>query len=417
MDTSHIELMVPAGSFPALAAAIRSGAHSIYFGVEKLNMRARAAQPFTTKDLRRVARICRWCGVRSYLALNIIMYDEDLDTMREVCREAKEQRITAIIASDIVTMEYARKLDIEVHISVQANVSNVETLKFYARYADVVVLARELTLEQIRYICDEIHHQDIRGPSGKLVKIEIFAHGALCVAVSGLCGMSLATYNKSANRGSCYQPCRRPYRVTDIQTNEEFVLDNKYIMSPRDLCTIQMLDKLIGAGISVLKLEGRGRTANYVRVVTKAYKEALLSLADGTYTSELGEQWMTELEKVFNRDFWHGGYYCGKKLGEWSGIDNSQATHKRHQLGRITNYFAKLQVAQFPLWLPSLKVGEELLIEGPTTGALTEHIREMRVNGEPVQNAVQGDTVTVPVRKRVRKNDKVFALRPVSDTG
>ncbi len=412
VSSEQIELMAPAGSYSALSAAIRAGADSVYFGVNKLNMRARSASPFGVADLKRIARICRRCGVRSYLTLNTIVYDEELDLMREILVAAGDAGISAVIASDIAAISCARELRLEVHISVQANVSNIGALTYYAQYADTVVPARELTLEQIRGMADAIAANDIRGPSGQRLRLELFAHGALCVAICGTCGMSLAVYNSSANRGACFQTCRRRYRVTDEETGDEFVVDNKFIMSPSDICTIRFLDRLIDAGVSVLKLEGRSRPADYVATVTRVYRQGLQALSNGNYGEDAAfDRWEEELKSVFHRGFWHGAYYCGRKLGEWSKRGHSLCEEMREQQGLVTNYFAKPGIMEFELWQQRLDIGEKLLVEGPTTGSLRLDIGEMRVNDQPVDYAVRGDRVTVATPAKVRRNDKVFALR------
>lgn len=402
--------MSPAGSRAALAAAVRAGAGAVYFGIDRLNMRARAARPFALDDLRRVARICRRCGVRSYLTLNTIMYDEDLADMRAVCAEAARCGITAVIATDIAAIRYARDIGLEVHISVQANISNIETVAFYAQYADVMVLARELSLDQVRYICDQIRRRNLCGPAGKPVRIELFVHGALCVAVSGRCYMSLAQYNASANRGACLQPCRRRYRVMDDETGEELTVDNRFVMSPRDLCLIGHLDRILESGVSVLKIEGRGRTADYVETVTRVYRQAVQAVAQGTYTTERIEHWRGELRNVFNRGFWEGGYYCGDPLDMWSAAGHSQAKLQREQLGVVSNYFARPGAVEFKLWKPLLQPGDQLLFEGKTTGAMHHTVAEIRVEGKPVEQARRGDRVTLRVPHKVRRNDKVFLL-------
>ncbi|MBL7016003.1 MAG: U32 family peptidase [Kiritimatiellales bacterium] len=407
---SKIELMAPAGSQAALAAAINAGADSVYFGVGKLNMRARSAD-FTAADLPGIAARCREAGVKSYLALNTIVYDDELDEMRALCGAAKAAGVSAVIATDIATIETARSIDLEVHISVQANVANFQALEFYSRYADTVVLARELTLDQISNIWKKAQEHDVRGPSGEPIRLELFGHGALCVAVSGKCYMSLAQNNHSANRGACLQTCRRSYRVTDEETGEELVIENKHVMSPKDLCTVQYLDKIAGAGISVLKLEGRARTADYVAVTTRIYREALDALAAGTYDPDNCQPWIDELGKVFNRGFWHGGYYCGKSLGEWSGNSHSQATETRDQIGTVSNFFAKLNVAEFKLIKHSIKPGDQLLIEGPTTGAVRFIAENLHVDGLPVDSATPGDMVTLALPTKARRQDKVFILK------
>ena len=414
---SRFELMAPAGSYAALSAAIRSGANSVYFGVDKLNMRSRAASPFGLGDLRRIARICRWCGVRSYLALNVIVYDDELETMREICAAAKTANISAVIASDISAIEYARSIGLEVHISVQANVSNMDAVRFYARYADVIVLARELTLEQITAIGNTIREENIAGPSGNLVQIELFAHGALCVAISGKCYMSLGTYNQSANRGACFQNCRRQYRITDVETGDELDIENRFVMSPKDLCTLPHLDKLSEAGVTVYKLEGRARTAQYVDTVTRAYRAGLDAVEAGTFKPEEFQPLDAGLADVFNRGFWDGGYYCGEKMGEWAASGHSQATCKRIQLGVVSNYFAKIGIVEFTLWQQEFLPGCKLLVEGPTTGAVQTVAESIRVDGEPTDRAVKGDKVTFSLPEKARRQDKVYLLQPIPAEG
>ena len=413
--------MAPAGSQAALSAAIDAGADSVYFGVGKLNMRARSAD-FTADDLPGIAARCREAGVKSYLALNTIIYDNEMEEMQSLCDAAHAAGVSAVIATDIATIEYARSIGLEIHISVQANVANFQALEFYSRYADTVVLARELTLEQISTIWKKVQEHDVRGPSGEPIRIELFGHGALCVAVSGKCYMSLAQNAHSANRGACLQTCRRSYRVTDEETGEELVIDNKHVMSPKDLCTVQYLDKISAAGISVLKLEGRARTADYVAVTTRVYREALNALAAGTYDPENCQPWIDELGKVFNRGFWHGGYYCGKPLGEWSGNSHSQATETRDQIGTVSNFFAKLNVAEFKLIKHAIKPGDQLLIEGPTTGAVRFTAESLHIDGSPADAANPGDMVTLrlpcselrsatgALTTKARRQDKVFLL-------
>ncbi|MBN2161530.1 MAG: U32 family peptidase [Pontiellaceae bacterium] len=413
--THRLELMAPAGSYESLSAAIRSGADSVYFGVDKLNMRSRAASPFTLADLRRIARICRWCGVKSYLALNVIVYDNELASISEICDAAKAAGIDAVIAADIAAIEYARSIGLEVHISVQANISNIGAVRFYARYADVMVLARELDIEQIQTIADAIRNEDIRGPKGELIQIELFAHGALCVAISGKCYMSLGCYNQSANRGACFQNCRRAYRLVDVETGDELEVQNRYIMSPKDLCTIQYLDRLAGAGVSVFKLEGRARTAQYVSTVTSAYRTALNAVEKGSYDPKDFDPLEAGLAEVFNRGFWDGGYYLGNKMGKWAGSGHSQATRKRIQLGVVSNYFSRIGVVEFTLWQQELLPGSEILIEGPTTGAIETVCDVLRVGGQPAEKAVKGDKVTFALPAKARRQDKVFLLAPVGE--
>jgi putative protease len=340
------------------------------------------------------------------------VYDDEIDELHGLCDAAKEAGVSAVIATDIATIEYARSIGLEVHISVQANVTNFQSLEFYARYADTVVLARELSIDQISTLWKKAEEKDLRGPAGGRIRLELFAHGALCVAVSGKCYMSLGQYNASANRGACFQPCRRAYRVTDEETGEELVIDNKYVMSPKDICTIQYLDRITAAGISVLKIEGRGRSADYVARVTKVYREALDALADGTYTPDQFEPWIAELSTVFNRGFWHGGYYCGTKLGEWSGAADSQATEQRDEIGVLSNFFSKSDIAEFTLKRFPLRNGDTVLIEGPTTGALRLTVEGLRVDGKPAESAQPNEVVTLQVPQKARRQDKVFRISP-----
>ncbi len=411
--TSRLELMAPAGSYESLSAAIRAGADSVYFGVDRLNMRSRAASPFHLGDLKRIARICRWCGVKSYLALNVIVYDEELELIPEICNAAKAAHIDAVIASDIAAIEYAHSIGLEVHISVQANISNLAAVRFYARYADVMVLARELDIDQIRSIAEAIRKENIRGPKGGLVQIELFTHGALCVAISGKCYMSLGCYNQSANRGACFQNCRRAYRLVDVETGDELEVQNRYIMSPKDLCTIQHLDRLAEAGVAVFKVEGRARTAQYVSTVTSAYRKALDAIEAGSYEPENFDPLEAGLAEVFNRGFWDGGYYLGNKMGEWAASGHSQATKKRIQLGVVSNYFNKIGVVEFTLWQQELLPGSEILIEGPTTGVVETVAETLRVDGQPADKAVKGDKVTITLPAKARRQDKVFLLQDV----
>lgn len=414
MESRTIELMAPAGSYDSLSAAIRSGADSVYFGIDRLNMRARAASPFSLDDLRTIARICRNCSVRSYLALNTILYDDDLALAREICRAAADAGISAVIAGDMAAIRIARDMGLEVHVSVQANISNMESVRFYAQDADVLVLARELTLSQIAAIIRQIEAERITGPSGNPLRIELFAHGALCVAVAGKCYMSLAQYNTSANRGACYQPCRRKYLLSDAETGEQFVVDNQFIMSPKDLCTVHHLDRILATGVSILKIEGRGRTADYVATVTGVYREALDAWKQGAWTAEKGAEWMSRLETVFNRGFWNGGYYCGEKLGEWSGRGNSQASVKRVQIGLVEHYYAVPRVMQFTMMQRKLRPGDVVLVEGPTTGAVRHTVGEIRVDGKPALHAGKDDVVTLEMPVKVRLKDKVFLHVPAS---
>jgi len=402
--------MSPAGSFETMTAAIQAGANAVYFGIEQLNMRARSTNNFTIDDLPTIVAKCRAAGVKTYLTVNTILYNHDLALLHKICDAAKKNSVTAVIASDIAAISYANSIGLEVHISTQQNVSNVEAVAFYAKFADVIVLARELTLMQIEQISEAIKERDIRGPKGELVQIELFAHGALCVAISGKCYMSLATDNASANRGACLQNCRRSYRVTDNETGEELVIDNQYIMSPKDLCTIGFIDKILAAGIRVLKLEGRGRSVEYVYTVTKAYREAVDSYKDGIYTPEKIAAWTKKLESVFNRGLWHGGYYLGKKLGEWSGAYGSQATKEKVFIGSAEKYFADPKVGQFIIESGELSIGDSIIIAGPTTGIIETVVKSMRVNDIEVTKAIKGNTVTLPIESTVRGSDKLFVL-------
>lgn len=405
-----IDIMAPAGSYESLMAAIHAGASSVYFGVEQLNMRARATNNFHLEDLPKIAAICKKEKVKTYLTVNTILYDHDIALMKNICDAAKKAGVDAVIASDFAVLQYCQQIGQPIHISTQMNISNMESVRFFAQYADVLVLARELTLLQIKEICDEIKKQNIRGPSGDLVNIEVFVHGALCVAISGKCYMSLATYNASANRGACLQNCRRSYKLTDDETGEELVVDNKYIMSPKDLCTIGFVDKLIDAGISVMKIEGRGKAPEYVATVTAAYKEAVESYFAGTYTQEKVQEWIKKLETVYNRGFWQGGYYLGKKLGEWSGAYGSQATKEKKYLGTAKNYYPKAKIAHFILEAGEIKTGDEIIITGPTTGVLQAQLEGIFVNEKQVILAKKGEEVTFPVPQKIRKNDKLFVV-------
>jgi len=402
--------MSPVGSYEALAAAIKAGCNSVYFGIEQLNMRARAANNFTLEDLKKIIKICKGKKVKTYLTLNTVMYDNDLKLMRSICDHAKKEGISAVIACDVAVMEYAKSIGLEVHLSTQANISNIEAVKFYSQFADMVVLARELTLEQIKDICSLIKKEKIKGPKGKLVEVEIFVHGALCVSISGKCYMSLASYNSSANRGACLQNCRRAYKVIDEQTGEELVIDNKYVMSPKDLCTLGFIDKLLDAGVSVLKIEGRGRSPDYVYAVTGAYREAVDSYKKGTFSKEKSDKWIKDVEKVFNRGFWHGGYYLGKKLGEWSGTSGSKATVKKILIGKAVNYFSKPKIAEFVLETDNLKVGDNILITGTTTGVVESKVKEIKIDDKKAKSVKKGESFTIPLSEKVRKNDKLFKI-------
>ena len=405
----HIELMAPAGNFESMQAALDNGADSIYFGVEQLNMRARASINFTLDDLEEISKRCKTKNVRTYLTLNTIIYDHDLSIVKTLVEKAKEAEITAVIAMDQAVIAIARDVGMEVHISTQINVTNIETVKFYAMFADTMVLSRELSLRQVKKITEQIEKEQIKGPSGKLVEIEIFGHGALCMAVSGKCYMSLHSHNSSANRGACKQNCRKKYTVIDQETGFEMELDNEYIMSPKDLCTIDFLDQVAGAGIKVLKVEGRGRAPEYVAKVIKCYREAIDSISDGTYNKEEVVSWMLELEKVYNRGFWNG-YYLGQKLGEWSNGSGSHATQKKVYLGKGVHFFPKVNIGEFKIEAYDISVGDTILITGPTTGAQELKVNEMLVNDEKLNIGTKGDSVTIPLAFRVRPSDKLYKI-------
>lgn len=406
-----VEIMAPAGSFESLAAAIKAGADSVYFGAGNLNMRSRSSANFSLDDLKTIAGICSKAGVQSYLTLNTIIYDHEYEQAKAICDTAKACGINAVIASDIAVIQYAFSIGLPVHISVQANVCNIQAVKFYSQYADIMVLARELTLPQIKGIIAAIKQEKITGPSGHPVRIELFAHGALCVSVSGKCYMSLGVYNASANRGACFQNCRRKYRLIDEDTGDELLIDNHYIMSPKDICTITVLDQLLDAGVSILKLEGRGRSSDYVMTVTGVYKAAAEAWRHGTFTKDKVDEWLNELGTVFNRGFWQGGYYLGEKLGEWSGSGGNRASRLRIELGRISKFFTKIKIAELELTAGSLSVGQEVLITGNTTGAVKFKVQEIRLEGNNVQTAEKGSVVSIPVPEKVRMNDKIYWLK------
>lgn len=409
MDIKEFEIMAPVGSYESLAAAIQGGADSIYFGIEGLNMRAKSSNNFTIEDLHNIAGICAEKGVKSYLTVNTVIYDEDLDLMKKIIEAAKEANISAIIASDVSGMMYAREIGVEVHLSTQLNISNVQALKFYAQFADVVVLARELNMDQVGAIYKDIVDQQIKGPSGELIRIEMFAHGALCMAVSGKCYLSLHENNKSANRGSCTQICRHSYTVKDKETNLELDIDNQFIMSPRDLKTIHFMNKMIDSGVRVFKLEGRARGPEYVRTVVECYKQAIGSVIDGTYSQEKIDEWDKRLITVFNRGFWDG-YYLGQRLGEWSPIYGSEATKRKLYVAKGMKYFSNIGVAEFLCETHSVKVGDEILITGPTTGAVTVILEEIQVDYKSVDEAKKGDKFSFKIDQKIRPSDKLFVM-------
>ena len=403
------EIMAPVGSREALAAALQAGADSIYFGIEALNMRAHSANHFTIRDLHEIAETCANHGVKSYLTVNTIIYDTDLELMQQICRAAKEAGISAVIASDVAVLSYCQEIGQEVHLSTQLNISNVEALRFYARFADVAVLARELNLEQVAHIHRAIEEEQICGPSRKPIRLEMFCHGALCMAVSGKCYLSLQNLGRSANRGECMQVCRRSFTVTDRETGMELDVDNKYIMSPKDLKTIGFMDKMVEAGVSVFKIEGRARAAEYVYTVVKCYKEALRAVLDGTFSPERVAEWDKQLATVFNRGFWDG-YYLGQKMGEWSKVYGSQATERKQYIGKGQKYFSRLGVGEFLLEAGGFQVGDKLLIVGPTTGA--HYVTATDIHGDhgPVQKAEKGMRVSIPVPEKTRPSDKLYLI-------
>jgi putative protease len=406
MKRKDIEIMAPAGSYESLTAAIQGGADSVYFGAEQLNMRAASSNNFTLDDLTKIASICKREGLKSYITLNVVIYDHEIEQMRRIVDAAVETGISAVIASDLAVINYAYSRGIEVHLSTQLNITNVESLKFYSQWADVAVLARELNLGQVRIIHTSISDQNIRGPKGELVKIEMFAHGALCMAVSGKCYLSLHENNKSANRGECYQTCRKSY-ITNRESGYELEIDNQYIMSPKDLCTIGFLDKIIEAGVRVLKIEGRARSAEYVRVVTSCYSEALSALEEGTFTSDRTDAWRERLATVFNRGFWDG-YYLGQKLGEWNTGYGSNATKRKVYIGKITNYFTRLNVAEIKLENGDLASGDTILVTGPTTGVVYYDIDEIRVDLKVTDKARKGELCSIKTADYLRRSDKVY---------
>ena len=412
---NQIEIMAPVGSFESLAAAIQAGADSVYFGVGNLNMRARSSINFTMEDMQQTVHICKEHDIKTYLTVNTIIYNDEITEMKNLLDMAKKSGITAVIASDLSVIQYARSIGMEVHISTQCNITNIEAVKFFAQYADVMVLARELNLHQVAEIVQKIQEENICGPSGNLIKIEIFAHGALCMAVSGKCYLSLHHFNYSANRGACLQPCRRAYRVYDADNEVDAIVDEKYIMSPKDLCTIGFLDKIIQAGVMVLKIEGRGRSPEYVKTVTRCYKEAARSIIDGTYNQQKAERWIQELQTVYNRGFWDG-YYLGRKLGEWTQRYGSQAKTVKIYVGKINNYFAKIGVAEIKLESGDLSIGDKILVIGPTTGIYETQLNEIRVNLKNTRQALKGEDCSVPATEVLRRNDKVYKVVNVCDS-
>lgn len=406
-----VEIMAPVGSPESLTAALNAGCNSIYFGIEQLNMRARSSTNFTLDDLRSIAERCSAAGVKTYITLNTILYDHDMRMMRRIVDTAKESGISAVIASDHAAMAYAKEAGMPVHISTQANVTNIETVSFYSAFADVMVLSRELSLSQVKHITREIERRQIKGPSGKLVRIEVFAHGALCMAVSGKCYLSLHSNNSSANRGACIQNCRHKYIVTDKEEGNELEIDNEYIMSAKDLCTIDFLDKMIDAGIQILKIEGRGRSADYVHETVSCYREAAEAVAAGTYTPERIAEWKERLSTVFNRGFWDG-YYLGRTMGEWSNTYGSRATERKVFVGRGVKYFNKAKVGEFHLETGELSAGDTVMVTGPSTGVIKMKVSELREADAPVDSVRKGSSFSIPVAEKIRPSDKLYKIVP-----
>jgi len=407
MERKDIEITAPAGSYESLMAAIQGGADSVYFGAGQLNMRSASSANFQPEDLRKILTVCRDNGLKSYLTVNVVIYDSEKEQMKKIIDTAKESGISAIIASDISAIDYAFRQGIEVHLSTQLNISNADALRFYAQYGDVAVLARELNLDQVRNIYETIKAENIRGPKGELIKIEMFAHGALCMAVSGKCYLSLHENNKSANRGTCYQTCRKSYIVTEKESGYELEIDNEFIMSPKDLCTIGFIDKLLDAGARVLKIEGRARSPEYVKTVSACYNEAVSAVAEGSYTPEKITEWEKRLSAVFNRGFWDG-YYLGQRLGEWNTRYGSAATKRKVYLGKVTNYFRKLSVAEIKIENGDLCKGDSLIITGPTTGVVEYNTEEIRVDLKETDKASKGEFCSVKIDDILRRSDKVY---------
>jgi U32 family peptidase len=409
MNKKKIEILSPAGSFECLHAAIKAGANAIYFGVEQLNMRARSAKSFTVADIEKISAVCKPAGIKAYITLNTVMYDHDMQLLRKILKEVNKHKIDAVIASDPAVMENCREMAIPVHISTQANISNIHSVKFFSQYADVIVLARELTLTQVSQITKEIRRKNIRGVSGELMKVEIFCHGALCMAISGKCYLSLHAQNASANRGACIQNCRRAYKVTDVESNEELLVDHEYIMSPKDLCTIDILNQVLDAGIDVLKIEGRTKGADYTFTATKCYREAADAVCNGNYSKEKIETWKKELSAIHNRGFWEG-YYLGRKLGEWTPQPGSAATEKKVYIGKGTKYYSKIKVGEFIIESGSIMTGETLMIMGKDFGVMKQKLDTLVVNGKENKMAVKGDKISFPCDEKVTATSKLYKV-------
>lgn len=409
MTKNKVEIMSPVGSYEALYAAIEAGADSVYFGVEGLNMRSRSANNFTIEDLKNIADIASQNGVKTYLTLNTVVYDGELDYMQAILNAAKESGVSAVIAADLAVISYARSINLEVHLSTQCNITNREAVKFFSQFADVIVTARELSLDKVKDITTWIKENDIKGPSGRTLEIECFVHGALCMAVSGKCYISLDNANQSANRGACLQFCRRPYKVTDLDGGTELMIDNQYIMSPKDLKTLNFLDKVLDAGVRVLKIEGRGRSPEYVKVVTRVYKEAAQAWLNGEWSEDKLEKWNEDLKKVYNRGFWDG-YYLGQRVGEWTKKYGSQATTKKTFIGTVTNYFKNISVAEIKIETGELKVGDNIYIMGTTTGVYEDTVEEIRVDLKPTEKTVKGEFCSIATKGVVRRGDKLYLV-------
>ena len=406
---NDIEIMAPVGSYEALAAAIQAGAGSVYFGIGKLNMRSKSTKNFTLDDLHTISETCHEHGVKSYVTVNTVVFDEEMDEMRALLDAIKANNISAIIASDQSVIQYARKIGVEVHMSTQCNITNIEAVKYYSQFADVMVTARELNINQVKHITEEIERQHITGPKGELVRIEVFCHGALCMAVSGKCYLSLDNFGTSANRGACVQPCRRGYEVTDRDKEITLAIENEYIMSPKDLCTLPFLDRVLAAGVKVLKIEGRGRSPEYTKVTVGVYREAVDAINAGTFNEEKVAAWTERLRSVYNRDFWDG-YYLGRRMGEWTKKYGSQATKTKLFIGTITNFFGKINVAEIRMETHDLNVGDEIMIIGPTTGVYEDKVKEIRVDLLPVNQTVKGELCSIPAHDIVRRGDKVYKI-------
>jgi len=414
MERKDVEIMAPVGSYESLMAAIQAGAGSVYFGVEKLNMRARSSHNFTLDDLKEIVSRAEKAGVKTYLTVNTGIFDDELDKIREIIATARVSGVSAVIASDMGVIQMCREQGMEVHMSTQVNITNYAEVKFYSQFADVMVLAREMTLDRVAEISRQIEKDDLKGPSGKRIRLEMFVHGALCMAISGKCYLSLHETSSSANRGACMQTCRRAYIVTDKETGQELEIDNEYIMSPKDLKTIHFLNKILDSGVSVLKIEGRARSAEYVKTVAECYREAVDAYFDGSFGQEKIDDWDTRLSTVFNRGFWDG-YYLGQRLGEWSHNYGSRATKKRLYIGKGTNYFSNLEVAEFKMETQSLKVGDEILITGPTTGVIQMVVPEIRVDEKSVQETRKGEYFSMPLEVKIRRSDKLYKIVDASE--